>query len=349
MRATLSAGSHPVVAAYSGAADFAPSNSNPQNVTVTAAATTSILSNGTPNPATSIQAISFTVAVSFAVSGGSTDGETVVLKDSSNGNVVVPTSGGVLAGGTATLTVAANTLSPGGHQLYAVYAGNGLNAVSQSSPVLQSITSAPPHLTGIVVNGGAALTAYVGIQRSMVVGLQISFDQPVTLDPGAFALSLHAANVTGQISTLNANTQDGGLSWIITFSGPATDPNTSLPGAVPANGFRSLVDGVYDIAINSSLVRLVSDPSTTGSGTTTQTFYRLFGEVSGEEPVVGNLHTATVNTADNLPFRTAFNTVAGAPGTQYLAYLDFDGDGQVNTTDNLQFRSRFNRPLSWTT
>jgi hypothetical protein len=31
----------------------------------------------------------------------------------------------------------------------------------------------------------------------------------------------------------------------------------------------------------------------------------------------------------------------------YLAFLDFDGDGIINTGDNLQFRSRFNKSLTW--
>ena len=68
----------------------------------------------------------------------------------------------------------------------------------------------------------------------------------------------------------------------------------------------SLVDGVYDFTVNASLVHLVSNSAVTGSGTTTQVVYRLFGEISGEEPVVGLVHSATVNTTDNLPFRIEF-------------------------------------------
>ena len=60
------------------------------------------------------------------------------------------------------------------------------------------------------------------------------------------------------------------------------------------------------------------------------------------------LHTVDVNTNDNLLFRPTFNTVSGAPATQYLAYFDFEGNGQINTADNFQFRSRFNNPMTWT-
>ncbi len=56
----------------------------------------------------------------------------------------------------------------------------------------------------------------------------------------------------------------------------------------------------------------------------------------------GVVYTATVNTLDNLNFRTDFNNAS-----QYQAFFDFDGDGQINTTDNLQFRARFNTPLTW--
>lgn len=50
-----------------------------------------------------------------------------------------------------------------------------------------------------------------------------------------------------------------------------------------------------------------------------------------------------MNTTDNFAFASAFNNP-----NDYLAFLDFEGNGFINTTDNFQFRSRFNRPMAWT-
>ena len=59
----LTSGMHSISAAYSGAAGFAPSASNPLNFTVSAAATMTTLSAGSPNPANAADAIAFTVTV----------------------------------------------------------------------------------------------------------------------------------------------------------------------------------------------------------------------------------------------------------------------------------------------
>ncbi len=81
--------------------------------------------------------------MTVTVSDGVPDGELVTIEDASNGNAVVPTTGNTLAGGLATLTIAAGALSDGTHELFAVYGGDGTFAASQSPMVIQSVSSAP--------------------------------------------------------------------------------------------------------------------------------------------------------------------------------------------------------------
>src|SRR5204862_4430214 len=129
---TLSVGQHPVTATFSGddAAGYAASTSNTLTQTVNGATTTTTLSTGTPNPAGIAQAITFTVTVA---GGGPTNGESVKLLDFNNAGAEVPVTGNVLAGGTATLTVAAGTFAAGTHNLAVIYPGNNFNSSSLSN------------------------------------------------------------------------------------------------------------------------------------------------------------------------------------------------------------------------
>ena len=59
-----------------------------------------------------------------------------------------------------------------------------------------------------------------------------------------------------------------------------------------------------------------------GIGGATQSFYRLFGDINGDE---------VVNAADNLKFKQALTT--------YNPAFDFNDDGIVNAADNLKFKN----------
>ncbi len=336
---TLSAGVHPITAVYSGATGFLTSTSAILDFTVTAAPTTTTLSVGAPNPATPTEAISFTVTVA---GGASTDGESVVLKNASDGNAIVTTTGGVLSGGSATIVVTAGALSVGTHNLFAEYAGNAFNDDSQSTQVSQTITSpaAPPVVVATSVNGGAAYTAFAGAQRSRVVSLSVTFDQPVQIDTGAFGLGVHTNNMgLGSVPTnILSSSPDGGTTWILSFDG-----NTDPTGTPPTDGFQSLKDGVYDFTIDAAKVHPLGFPSVNAVSGSSTVFHRLFGDSTGEElPVVGNAHVTVVAVDDNFSFRSSFANAAN-----YNAGFDFDGDGVIGVADNFQFRSRFNRPLTW--
>ncbi len=344
----LVSGVHPLTAAYSGAPGYAPSISPVINFSVTAAPTTVNLSLGSPNPATTLQDMSFTV---FTSGGVLNNGESIIILDANHGNAVVPITGGVLLGGTTTVTVPAGSLTVGIHHLVAVYAGNSFNAGSQSSPVSQTVVPPPtsPQIVSVTPNGNIASLA--GDQRSRLVSLVVVFDQTVQLDSGAMALALHANNVAlggvpqpGGFGSLPTNLQISSadnIIWVIRFDGN-TDPGAPL-FQPPGDGLNSLKDGVYDLNVVASKVHPLGVPSVNGTANSTTVFHRLFGDANAPDvDGGGSNYTAILGISDNFAFRSSFNSVPN-----YRASFDYDGDGTIGVQDNFQFRSRFNRPLTW--
>jgi hypothetical protein len=337
----LTIGSHPITADYLGSANFTPSSSNTQTLTVSGAATATTLIGNGPNPALATQPLSFTVNVS---GGTATDGETVELHDAANANVLV--ASGVLANGSAAIAVAAGGLSVGPHNLVAVYGGNSFNAASASSPAYAQVVATRPRVLSITPNGNIA--ALAGPQRSRIASVEVIFDQAVHLDAGALALTLHTGNVQyngtpqpngfGSLPTNVALSTTDNVTWIATFDG-----NTDNG----ADGLKSLRDGVYDFSVDGALVAPAGVPGIRMTGAATTTFHRLFGDTDApftpEGGTPGIDFSSVVNTGDNFAFRTAFNR----PAPDFQAALDFDGSGFINTGDNLEFRNRFNQSLTW--
>jgi hypothetical protein len=225
-----------------------------------------------------------------------------------------------------------------------VTVANSINAPAASL----ASAAVPPQIVSIKPNGGLAADALGGAQQSRLVNLEVTFDQPVQLDTDAMALALHTNNVAyagvaqpsgiGALPTLVFTPNTDKTTWTVTFAGENTE--------VGADGFASLVDGVYDLTIDGTKVHPLGDESVGMSGNTTATFARLFGETAeafGQANGAATDFSAVVNSGDNLAFRTAFNR----PDT-YNASLDFNGDGSISSGDNLAFRTRFNKSLNWT-
>jgi hypothetical protein len=171
------------------------------------------------------------------------------------------------------------------------------------------------------VNGTSA--ALAGAQRSMVDSLAYTFNSPVQLAAGAFSIALHQ-NVTvngmtgqtaGALPTLNWSSPDGGVTWVVTFSGNGVVNN-------------SIADGVYDLTLNHAAVSDAQGQALAADRT--DTFFRLYGDANGD---------GTVNNTDTFKFKSSFLKNAG--DAAYLAYLDYDGDGTVNNTDAFQLKKRF--------
>jgi uncharacterized repeat protein (TIGR03803 family) len=157
----------------------------------------------TPNPAQASQALHYVVSLADEVP----DGETVTIEDTSNNNVVVAT--GTLTGDTAILTIPANTLADGTHNLVAVYAGDGTYPPGQSNPYAQVIEGAFAWPAWLATDSQASWdpTAHT---------LTVTGPSTIIADPGSdepnIIASGSAAQLKVQLATSPTDVHVGGIS-----------------------------------------------------------------------------------------------------------------------------------------
>ena len=84
----------------------------------------------------------------------------------------------------------------------------------------------------------------------------------------------------------------------------------------------SAMDVIINPPTTTSAGAVAADGTTPISSGRTDKFYRLFGDINGDE---------VVNAADNFQLKTALST--------YNSAFDSNGDGVVNAADNFQFKA----------
>ena len=126
-------GVRPVIASYSGDANFLPSTSAPVQQAVNKLPTSTVIISG-QNPSSLDQLVTFTATVSSG-NGNPPDGESVTFKD---GTVKLGT--GTLSGGAATYST--SNLKRGTHNVIATYGGDVALAASASTVLPQTVTQA---------------------------------------------------------------------------------------------------------------------------------------------------------------------------------------------------------------
>jgi hypothetical protein len=176
----------------------------------------------------------------------------------------------------------------------------------------------PAMVVNVAVNDGSA-------QRSMVNSLTVTFDREVTFDSGAFEVYKQDGTRVG----LNVTTSvvDGRTVAVLTFSGP---------GVIGG----SLADGNYSLVIHGDRVRdtvgreLDGDGDGNGGGDRRDSFHRLFGDSDGDRDV------------DWHDLGLFLSTFGRRPGeTNYLWYMDVNGDDRVGLVDLWAFVSRIGTHL----
>ncbi len=230
-----------------------------------------------------------------------------------------------VSNGSAT-SVSTSALPAGSDTITAIYSGGAGFAGSQGTLTIQVTSAAPPSITSVVINQdisalyNAAGQASPGVQRSMVDDVVYTFSEPVNIlspavDPNVFAIAV-ASGWTGTVPTLGwaPIAGSGNTEWAVTFSGDGVTGG-------------SIANGAYTITVTDpASITAVSDSQAlslagSGIGGATQSFFRLFGDINGDE---------VVNAADNLKFKQALTT--------YNAAFDYNDDGAVNASDNLKFK-----------
>ncbi len=202
----------------------------------------------------------------------------------------------------------------------ASYESSGFCSTAGSDVVLSGTVKAAivaPTVSRAVVNGN--LSALSGQQRSMVDSIVYTFTQPVKLGAGAFTIAVHNGQ-TGTTPWLQWSSPDGGLTWVVSFSGPGVVGN-------------SIADGVYDITLHANAV--LSMAGTPMNADRVDTFYRLFGDLQGNK---------TVNVADAALFNLSYGLWSGA--ANFLPALDSNGNSTIGSTDKANFNRNFGRSLT---
>jgi large repetitive protein len=215
----LSAGTHPITAAYAGDANNTASVSGVYNQVMQQASTQTVLSLNSPTAN-----VGSTVPISVTVTGsGGTPGGSVTFLDGSN---VIGTAT-LTASGTAILSI--STLTLGQHSLTANYTGDANDAASTSAPVVLTIqketvtvsiaTNNNPSLGGLPVTFTAALQSQTGTPTGT-----ISWSDGTTL------IATTPVTVTGASTYTTSSLVPGQHSITATYSGDSANASgTSNP------------------------------------------------------------------------------------------------------------------------
>ncbi len=220
------------------------------------------------------------------------------------------------------LDTAATGLVAGQQYYYEVTAVDlgGESVSSAEVTAIPTVMTAPTLVGSPVINGdnpnglfNAPGQATAGRQRSMVEDVVYTFSSAVTIPnaSAAFTVVGTGPNAGTAPATLTATAVPGSSSrqWAVTLTGGA------------AGTLGSIANGEYSITINASAVFAADDGVTQlGAGRADQ-FYRLFGDINGDE---------TVNATDNLQFKQAL--------TIYNPAFDSNADGSVTAADNLALK-----------
>ncbi len=175
---------------------------------------------------------------------------------------------------------------------------------------------------------GATVTASLaGAQRSMVDSIVYNFTEAVNLTAAAFtitAIQNNPGSTVGIVPTVNVAAVPFTNEWVVTFTDPI---HNSVEG-------HSIANGAYTIAINPAAVTAVSGGQNLSAGET-DTFYRLYGDVTGVQ---------SVKNVDANAFNRAWGNFYYTAG--YNAALDYNDDGKFTNIDANAFNRAFNTRYS---
>src|SRR5213075_31645 len=226
---TLAAGSHSVVATYSGDATNAGSSNAPLTQVIQAAATTTTLTSSL-NPAPVGSSVTFTANVS----GTNPSGSVSCTADGSalSGCSTVAVTG---SGNTRTASCNTNSLAVGSHSVVATYSGDASNASSSNAPLTQiiqatavsSITTLTSSLNPATV--GASVTFTASISGSNPSG-SVSFIADGSALSGCSGVILTGSGNTRTASCNSSSLAVGSHSVVASYSGDAGNaPSSNAP------------------------------------------------------------------------------------------------------------------------
>jgi hypothetical protein len=326
---SLTIGNHSISAFYSGDSTYQPANNSlpqAQVITGTQATTTSVSSSS--NPSTFEQSVTFTATVSSAGGTGGTPTGTVTFIDS--GSMI---GTGTLSGGVASF--ATSSLTPGNHNITAIYAGQGNFLSSTSSPLTQTInriastTSLTSSINPSSVGQAITLTATVSGSGGPTTGTVTFMDGATTLgtssttgSTASLTISSLAAgnhsltavysgnlgfvgstsapltqtvNQTASMTTITSSLNPSALGQSVTFHVTVTGSGGTPTGAVT---FRDGGTAIGAGALNGSgMTSFTTSSLAAGSHTITATYGGNTNFAGSTGQVTQNVNTGTTTTA----------------------------------------------------
>ncbi len=262
---TLTAGTHAILAAYSGDGNNVASSSSPLAQVVNKIANTVTVTSSL-NPATIGDSVVLTAAVA-----GQTPTGTVSFSD--GGTSLGSCTAMAVASGSAQCTL--TSLSVGGHSIVAAYSGDNTNAGASSLAFNQVVnkrstsTSLSSSLNPSMV--GAEITLTANVTGSALTG-SVSFLAGATTINGCSAVTISNGSAQCKVSTLGV----GAHNLSASYSGDSVNAGSTSPVLA-----QTVSNGSTVVALTSSL-----NPSIFGSAVT-------FSAI-----VTGNAPTGTVSFKD---------------------------------------------------
>jgi hypothetical protein len=190
-------------------------------------ASTSVKLTSAPNPASAADSVLFTAAVTGK--GGTPTGNVTFLDGSTSLGVAV------LSAGVTSLAYAGFTTA-GVHSITASYAGDGNDAASVSSPLLQTITLIPTTTT-------LGATNSTGATPQTIVATVAGVSGPTPTGTVAFSIGANPAqtlalDANGMATLPLTGLAPGSYTAVAVYSGDTLhSPSTSAPLAFSVNGF----------------------------------------------------------------------------------------------------------------
>ncbi len=309
---TFPLGSDTVTAVFSGGTGFAGSTGTANFTVVSPIMVNSVVVDAGTDPiiSTSFNRTGNVMTVTLAGLTSLAQGAAVLIANTS------------IAADNGAFTVAAATTSTNTF----TYVDNNAGAASSAGP---SGTATIVGAAGTLGNGAVGSS-----QRSMVDSIVYTFNQAVTLGSNAFTLALQSFTNNGGgagnpspgtlpgAGNLYYASPDGGITWVVTFSGANTV-------------FNSIADGAYKITLNAAAVTAaVSGGTLTLGSSRSDVFYRLYGDNEGTSGTGTNL--------GNLDYGDFVNTYLQKDNTtSFNAAFDMDGNTKIDNIDYGTFASNY--------
>jgi hypothetical protein len=271
---TLPAGTHSIVATYSGDGINAPSTSPAFSQTVNSVPGTATSIASSLNPATAGTSITFTATVTGSAPSGT-------VNFTRNGTSISGCSAKTLsgAGNTRTATCSTTALTAGTHSIAAAYSGDVNNSPSTST-VLSQVVTAPATTTTLASSAnpaalGASITLTASVTGNAPTGT-VNFVDGNTSIGGCSARSLAGTGNTRTATCITSSLTAGTHTIVARYGGNATNAQSN----------------------SAALAQVVNGPTTTTTVSTSSNQSVVGNSVTFTATVVGTSPSGTVNFRD---------------------------------------------------